>query len=395
MAVLRAFATFDARSINFLPLSEDVSDLTLAIGSNVAIGNRTYADTLDIDYWRPGSYSFGLLHTRLGGTALALSPDGLRMDGTIRAIAQFGDARESPDFILDGLRIPASDLSANAQTYSYVALALLFRGNDKLVLSPGNDTALAGDGDDVVLGKGGNDFLDGEYGNDKLFGGAGNDVLSGGGGDDLVDGGAGRDTFYFTSGFNETITVDLRLAGVQDLGSLGHDTLIGMESIVAGIGEDTLIGNDVANSLLGGAGNDTLIGSGGSDWLQGDGGADILTGGTGKDRFVLNDFGFGPTSRDTITDFDAASGDRIVLPGYAITNTYTPNLSRLDFALLHSAPGAKSAHDASDRIIYDTASGALYFDADGIGGKASVAIAVLTGPDNTHPGLSYEDFLLI
>ena len=46
----------------------------------------------------------------------------------------------------------------------------------------------------------------------------------------------------------------------------------------------------------------------------------------------------------------------------------------------------KAAHDASDRIIYDKASGALYYDADGTGRSAQVKIATLPrirGPTET------------
>ena len=50
----------------------------------------------------------------------------------------------------------------------------------------------------------------------------------------------------------------------------------------------------------------------------------------------------------------------------------------------------KAAHDASDRIVYDKASGALYYDADGTGRAAQVKIATLkkglalTEKDSSH-----------
>ena len=36
------------------------------------------------------------------------------------------------------------------------------------------------------------------------------------------------------------------------------------------------------------------------------------------------------------------------------------------------------AHDADDRIVYDSASGALHYDADGSGAGAGVQIATLS-----------------
>lgn len=397
MATLRANSAFNWNSVNVLPLTEDVVDLKLSDNTNGIIGNRAYSDTLSIDHWRVGNNvaPVPLLQTRLGGTDFALSGDGLHMDGTIRAIAQYSDDQPVPDFIIEGLRISASDLAGALGSGPYQRLQLLFQGNDRIVLSAGNDVMLAGNGADVVLGNGGDDYLDGESGNDSLYGGAGNDFLVGGYGDDLIDGGTGRDTFYFDGSDGEQITVDLRIAAAQQIGSRGNDTLRSIESISAGFSDDTLIGNNLANTLRGGGGHDTLIGGDGNDWLDGELNDDVMTGGAGKDRFALSDLGYSVTSRDTITDFSHAQGDRIVLNRYVVASGATQGLSTLDFAQFYAAPGAKSAHDASDRIVYDTSSGVLYFDVDGIGGKAATAIALLTGPDNSHPDLTYTDFLLI
>jgi len=48
-------------------------------------------------------------------------------------------------------------------------------------------------------------------------------------------------------------------------------------------GNDTITGNEDANSLNGMTGNDTLFGRGGNDTLVGDVGADFLEGGDGDD----------------------------------------------------------------------------------------------------------------
>ncbi|CAM8643230.1 Na-Ca exchanger/integrin-beta4 [Oxalobacteraceae bacterium] len=44
-----------------------------------------------------------------------------------------------------------------------------------------------------------------------------------------------------------------------------EDTLVGIENVMGGLGNDHLIGDGLANALTGGAGNDTLIGGGGND----------------------------------------------------------------------------------------------------------------------------------
>jgi Ca2+-binding RTX toxin-like protein len=55
-------------------------------------------------------------------------------------------------------------------------------------------------------------------------------------------------------------------------------------------------------------------------------------------------------------------------------------------------PGATDAGDANDRIIYDSASGNLYYDADGTGaGSSSTLFATLTGA----PAITAGDFLIV
>ena len=49
--------------------------------------------------------------------------------------------------------------------------------------------------------------------------------------------------------------------------------------------------------------------------------------------------------------------------------------------------------DASDRLVYNTSTGILYYDADGSGVRASVAIALLG--NLTHPNLTYTDIQII
>jgi Ca2+-binding RTX toxin-like protein len=54
------------------------------------------------------------------------------------------------------------------------------------------------------------------------------------------------------------------------------------------------------------------------------------------------------------------------------------------------AAGASSAADANDYIIYDTTSGALYYDANGSGGAGPIQFAVLSGA----PALTSLDFVV-
>ncbi|WP_187830406.1 M10 family metallopeptidase [Siccirubricoccus phaeus] len=64
-----------------------------------------------------------------------------------------------------------------------------------------------------------------------------------------------------------------------------------IENARGGVGNDGIVGNDVANWLEGNAGNDTLEGGAGPDTLNGGGGADSLVGGAGDDWFLVDDPG--------------------------------------------------------------------------------------------------------
>ena len=178
----------------------------------------------------------------------------------------------------------------------------------------GSDQIQGGAGNDRLSGFKGNDMLQGDAGNDTLLGGYGNDTLTGGTGNDSLNGGKGDDTAVFSG--STKVVVDLNLTTAQNTGH-GRDTLISIENVRSGSGNDILTGNGRANlldgavgndKLVGGAGNDTLLGGAGNDTLQGGtgndnllagSGLDLLTGGKGADLFV---FALGD-GRDTVTDF--------------------------------------------------------------------------------------------
>ena len=156
---------------------------------------------------------------------------------------------------------------------------------------------------DLLLGLRGDDVLRGSAGADILVGGIGNDQLEGGVGDDIFDGGTGVDTAVFGAAKN---IVRLSVTGPQATGE-DNDTLISIENVNGGAGDDQISGNGSRNRLDGGLGRDILSGGGQQDWL---------TGGANADRFVyttLLDSAPGRDKRDNITDFNGALGDRIDL----------------------------------------------------------------------------------
>jgi hypothetical protein len=179
-----------------------------------------------------------------------------------------------------------------------------------------------------------------------------------------------------------TVTYD----GSQNLGIAFNCTI---ENVRGGTGHDRIIGNVAANDLKGGLGNDTLEGGAGNDVLNGGGGQDILSGGSGQDLFVFDTALHATKNKDIITDFDSGS-DAIVLSKSVMT-ALGP-LGTLNAEAFFASTVASQGQDASDRIVYNSSTGALYYDADGSGNTAAVMIAII---GNSSPALlHYSDILV-
>jgi Ca2+-binding RTX toxin-like protein len=82
--------------------------------------------------------------------------------------------------------------------------------------------------------------------------------------------------------------VDANLTTGHTTGLEGrNDTLIGIENITGGSGNDTLTGDQNSNRLIGGQGDDSIFGAGGDDTLEAGDGNDTLDGGQGLDTTVV------------------------------------------------------------------------------------------------------------
>ena len=143
----------------------------------------------------------------------------------------------------------------------------------------GNPGPIIGDdGSNPLTGTSIANEIRGLGGNDTLAGLAGEDLLDGGDGDDTLDGGTGVDTATYASA-GAGVTVSLAVAGAQNTGGAGTDTLVSVENLTGSAFDDQLTGNAGANVLSGLGGNDRLDGAGGIDTLLGGDGDDILIGG--------------------------------------------------------------------------------------------------------------------
>jgi serralysin len=201
--------------------------------------------------------------------------------------------------------------------------------------------------------------------------------------DASVSGAGGSDTLVLNS--TRAVKVDLSAIGPQKT-SYGTLTLKSVESVITGRGNDTLLGNKAANLLMSGKGNDLLrggnghdflmgdagkdklYGDSGNDFLFGDAGKDILTGGKGRDGFAEK---ASRANMDRITDFSVRD-DTIYL-----TAKFFPQAGKAGALTAEAFHIGAAAEAADDRIVYNSDSGALFYDADGNGGGAAVQFATI------------------
>ena len=132
-------------------------------------------------------------------------------------------------------------------------------------------------------------------------------------------------------------------------------------------------GND---TIVGTAGNDTIFGNSGNDWLEGRGGNDQISGGSGQDSYVFREFGAG--NADTLLNFDT-NWDSLRFDNAAFTGLGADGHFAAGDARFFAGAGATAGHDADDRIVYNTSTGALYYDADGAGGADAQLVATIQG----------------
>ncbi|KQV39160.1 MULTISPECIES: calcium-binding protein [unclassified Rhizobium] len=322
-------------------------------------------------------------------------------------------------------------------------------GDDDIFGGDGNDDISGGDGIDTIYGDAGNDRLNGGAGADRMEGGKGNDTyyvdnardvlveasnagsdavfssvsytlsaniekltltgtgnLNGTGnalantivgtsGKNTLDGGAGADSLSGGAG-DDTYIVDNSSDVVSEASAAGTDTVKASASftlaanveklVLTGSGNINGTGNTLANTIDGNGGANRISGGDGGDALNGGLGNDTLTGGAGADKFHFNTT-LGATNVDHITDFVVA--DDTIYLGNSVFAAISAAGTLAAAAFYASTSG--TAHDASDRIIYETDTGKLFYDKDGTGSAAAVLFATL----DTKPAITNADFIIV
>jgi hypothetical protein len=228
-----------------------------------------------------------------------------------------------------------------------------------------------------------------------IYGFAGNDTINGGTGSDFIDGGAGGDQMNAGAGFdylsygNATSGVRLDLTNPgTNTGEAAGDSVTGFEAFYLTSSGDIFIGQTGQNIVFGGGGSDSLFGGvNANDWLFGGDGNDFLAGG------VFDDLLSGGAGADTYAGFDSvldfvSGSDKIqlnasgfgMLAGQSFVNGTT-----------FIAAASPFATTTAGTMLYSTTLGILYFDPDGSGIGAAIALAQFAGA----PNITASDFLLI
>ncbi len=272
-----------------------------------------------------------------------------------------------------------SNASSGLRIATGTATATITNDDTAAPPPPTNSTITGTAATDYLYGAAAADIIYGLAGNDYLYGRAGDDILHGGTGSDRMTGEAGNDIYYVDH--TSDLVIEAANGGIDTVRTTLAATMAAanVENLqYIGTGNFRGTGNALANEIRGGAGNDTLDGGLGNDQIFG---------GAGADAFVFKST-LGATNVDTLRDFDAAS-DKIHLENADFTALTTAG------ALTASAfVYGTAAADASDRIIFNEATGALIYDRDGTGSAAAVQFATLD-PASFSGTLTAANFLVV
>ncbi|MDP2904215.1 MAG: calcium-binding protein [Methylovulum sp.] len=133
----------------------------------------------------------------------------------------------------------------------------------------------------------------------------------------------------------------------------------------------------------GDASDNTLTGNDGKNTLIGAAGPDSLSGGMGKDSFLFD--AALKSNVDNITDFKPVD-DTIKLE-----NKIFGKLTSTGVLAASAFVTSTAAQDSNDFLVYNKATGALFYDADGNGAGVAVQIATL----GVNLSLTNADFVVV
>ncbi|MBX9608762.1 MAG: hypothetical protein K2Y51_21255 [Gammaproteobacteria bacterium] len=348
----------------------------------------------------------------VGGDAAIVDAD-LAGISNVEILMLEGNAVDNAQSVAVGLNAVAAgirtvDLSAlnagdavtlDASAFNAGLTVKLHAGVDNITLGDGDDVLLGGvsAGDDIDLGAGDDAFSITTLAAVTIEGGTGLDTLVIGAGagtrqvdfSNLIDQLSGDGTYLDFENLNAASATG-QLSVIAGSGTTSISTGSRIDQVDAGLAaQGVTISTGASGDAIIASDHDDMVNAGsGDDLIAGGLGNDQLTGGAGVDTFVFDSALNGATNVDTLGDF--------------LSGTDLFELHLDIFAALESTDGVLNADNfiagagavattTSERIILDTDTGSLYYDADGNGAGACIEFARLDGPLTAHAG----DFLVV
>jgi Ca2+-binding RTX toxin-like protein len=221
---------------------------------------------------------------------------------------------------------------------------------------------IGNNGPNTIYGGGGVDHMIGRFGNDTYYVDNTNDSVD-------EDPGQGSDTVYARVSWTLTSDADVETLAADDI---FFDAPFNLTGNLSG---NVIRGNNGNNTLNGREGNDELIGLGGQDWFLFDTALDAMW------------------NVDTITNFSVVD-DTIRLDDDIFSSGLTPDNSVASSQFVVGAEAAAPGH----RIIYNNASGDVFYDSDGTGSTAAIRFARLSAgladPTDLDPLTNFDFFVI-
>ena len=222
------------------------------------------------------------------------------------------------------------------------------------------------------------------------------DTIVGVVGADTINGGGGTDTIRLTATSADlNAMINARLINVEaiDASTAAAGVTVSLVNqsenfIFRGSAfADNLSGGSGADNMAGGAGVDTINGGVGNDTLNGGLGNDVMTGGGGSDIFRFDTAIAGGGNVDRITDYNVAA-DSMQLSRAIFTGLATTGGGQL----AASAFSLNAARGNAAQIVYNTNTGALFYDSNGAAGGGATQFGTLTSPTGT---INNQEFFLV
>jgi serralysin len=360
---------FTGTSGNFT-LSANVERLTLTGSANTNGSGNALDNTIIGNSGDNSLYGFD------GNDSLNGGDGNDQLFGGLGADQQIGgsgiDYAHYDDGNFGGLTIYMDNSAANIGTG---VVGDTFSGVEGIYGSAGYNIIHGDAQNNIIYGGNNYDDLYGGDGNDYLIGGNGDDWFFGGNGADTMDG--GTDTFIDYARYDDTnygnLTIRLDNSALNT-GAAAGDVYINIEGVIGGAGNDIIYGNALSNYIYG---------QGGTDTIDGQSGNDNLWGGGGNDRFQFSSALNATTNVDVIRDFTHGADDIVLAKAIFASIGATLDASELRLGT--------AAADANDFIIYNSANGQLFYDANGNGAGGQILFATIS----SGTVLDINDFMMI